>query len=97
VAIDLSGPDPTYLVLYATGVRGTFRDSFGYRAYCYFGDDRGNHLTPSYVGPQGQYPGLDQVNILLPSSLNHDVQMTCEFQSQDGTDLSTLPVALRFK
>jgi uncharacterized protein (TIGR03437 family) len=26
-------------------------------------------LTPDYAGPQGQYPGLDQVNVRLPGSL----------------------------
>jgi uncharacterized protein (TIGR03437 family) len=27
-------------------------------------------LTPDYAGPQGQYPGLDQVNVKLPRSLS---------------------------
>jgi uncharacterized protein (TIGR03437 family) len=27
------------------------------------------NLTAAYAGPQSQFPGLDQINILLPSSL----------------------------
>jgi uncharacterized protein (TIGR03437 family) len=60
-AVDVSGGN-TYLVLYGTGIR--------------------NHTTPvtalvgaspaltaAYAGPQGTYVGEDQVNILLPASL----------------------------
>jgi uncharacterized protein (TIGR03437 family) len=31
------------------------------------GDQKG--IIPSYAGPQGTYPGLDQVNVSVPSSL----------------------------
>jgi uncharacterized protein (TIGR03437 family) len=27
-------------------------------------------LSPDYAGPQGQYPGLDQVNVRLPGLLS---------------------------
>jgi uncharacterized protein (TIGR03437 family) len=26
-------------------------------------------VQPMYAGPQGQYPGLDQVNVILPIAL----------------------------
>jgi uncharacterized protein (TIGR03437 family) len=50
-----------YLVLYGTGLRGA-----------------GNNVTVAinsidvpvlYSGPQGEYPALDQINVLLPSQL----------------------------
>lgn len=62
--IDL-GPetDQVYLLLYGTGIRkrsslGAVRVSIG-----------GTAAAVSYAGPQPQYPGLDQVNVLLPRSL----------------------------
>ena len=55
--------EQVYLVLYAAGVRNrsslsnvVARTSVG-------------NLPVSYAGPQGQYQGLDQVNLLLPASL----------------------------
>jgi len=63
--IDL-GPetDQVYLLLYGTGIRrrsslGAVRVSIG-----------GTDAPVSYAGPQPEYPGLDQVNILLPRMLS---------------------------
>jgi len=51
-----------YLVLYGTGIRGTAPTNESVQI--------GNVAAPVlYAGPQGAYPGLDQVNALLPSSL----------------------------
>jgi uncharacterized protein (TIGR03437 family) len=48
-----------YLVLYGTGIgTATVTAKIG-----------GVNATVTYSGTQGQYPGLDQVNLLLPSSL----------------------------
>lgn len=55
--------DALYLSLYLTGVRGRSRpDAVTVRA--------GKEVLPVlYVGPQGQYAGLDQINLRLPRSL----------------------------
>jgi uncharacterized protein (TIGR03437 family) len=51
-----------YLVLYGTGIRGAAPTNVSVQI--------GNVAAPvQYAGPQGSYPGLDQVNALLPSSL----------------------------
>ena len=57
------GDEELTLVLYCTGVRG--RSSSGVVAV----EIGGLRLAPSYVGPQQQYAGLDQINVALPKSL----------------------------
>jgi endoglucanase len=53
------GGDRLFLVLYGTGVRaGSAAVQVG-----------ASELTPYYAGPQGQYPGLDQIVVELPRSL----------------------------
>ena len=39
-------------------------------------------MPVSYAGAQGQYPGLDQVNLQLPSSLagSGDTVIQCDFR-----------------
>jgi uncharacterized protein (TIGR03437 family) len=57
------GPDPTYLILYATGLRN--RSSLAAVSATV-----GNLTLPAiYAGGQSQFPGLDQVDIFLPQSL----------------------------
>lgn len=58
--IVLDGQSSVYLTLYGTGIRG------GSNVTCTVG---GVSVPVQYAGPQGQYPGFDQVNILLPASL----------------------------
>jgi uncharacterized protein (TIGR03437 family) len=58
--VSLAG-DPVYLVLFGTGLRahaGPVTVAIG-----------GVPATVTYAGPQLQFPGLDQVNVLVPSSL----------------------------
>lgn len=57
------GAEKTYLVLYATGLRK--RDTNA-SVTARIGDVM---LPVEYAGAQGQFVGLDQINILLPSSL----------------------------
>jgi uncharacterized protein (TIGR03437 family) len=57
------GSDTLYLVLYASGVRN--RSSLA-GVTCVI---NGLNLPVTFAGPQGQYPGLDQVDMLLPASL----------------------------
>jgi uncharacterized protein (TIGR03437 family) len=61
--VNLSGGASVYLVLYATGVAG--RSSLSNVTATV----NGTALPVSYAGSQGGFSGLDQVNILLPSTL----------------------------
>lgn len=59
VPIDPGLDTPVYLSFYGTGISGAgVQVTIG-----------GMTLMPTYVGPQGQFPGLDQVNVGLPLSL----------------------------
>jgi uncharacterized protein (TIGR03437 family) len=59
VPIDVSNGD-VYLVLFGTGFDvPTFESAQIYP----------QQLTVTYAGPQSQFPGLDQINMLLPKSL----------------------------
>lgn len=64
VPIDFgAGADQLYLELYGTGIRrASSRNAVSVAI--------GNIDAPvSYAGPEGTYPGLDQVNVLLPQTL----------------------------
>ncbi len=63
VPINVSGASPVSLSLYGTGIR---RASSLVNVTCTVG---GVSVPVLYVGAQGVYPGLDQVNIQVPSSL----------------------------
>ncbi len=56
--------DDLYLVLYGTGVRN--RSALSNVAATIGG---GTALPTVYAGPQGAYPGVDQINLLLPRTL----------------------------
>jgi uncharacterized protein (TIGR03437 family) len=51
-----------YVSLYGTGIRGASSDSVQVYA-------NGVPLPIQYAGPQPTYPGLDQINVSIPSSL----------------------------
>ncbi|HEY7333478.1 MAG TPA: FG-GAP-like repeat-containing protein [Bryobacteraceae bacterium] len=61
--IDL-GPqgDQVYLSLFGTGLRNAPAGQVSVRI-------NGVNATVSYAGPQGDFPGLDQVNVLVPRQL----------------------------
>jgi uncharacterized protein (TIGR03437 family) len=61
IVLDPSGQ--TYLILYGTGIRG--RSSLSGVSVTI----GGLPATVLYAGPQGTFPGLDQVNVLLPQAL----------------------------
>ncbi|MGH9935872.1 MAG: S8 family serine peptidase [Blastocatellia bacterium] len=62
--IDLSAPgDRVFLILFGTGLRGHSDLS---RVQVTLG---GAPLTPLYAGAQGDFAGLDQINVELPASL----------------------------
>jgi uncharacterized protein (TIGR03437 family) len=64
VPIDVTG-DPVYLSLYGTG----FDLSDIYLASLNCSANGKIDLPVTYYGPQGYFPGLDQINVKLPSSL----------------------------
>jgi uncharacterized protein (TIGR03437 family) len=61
--ITLEPNSQTYLILYGTGIRG--RVSLSDVSVTIGGVP----ATVLYAGPQGVYPGLDQVNVLVPQAL----------------------------
>ncbi len=61
-AIDLTKPGQTFLILFGTGFDAGDIGSSGARV-------QGLGVPITYVGPQQAYAGLDQMNLLLPSSL----------------------------
>ena len=79
IPIDLSTGD-VYLTLYGTGFSGfPTRDQFGMANRMDCG------LPVTFSGSQGQFPGLDQLNLYLPpSSLPHGtVYLRCTFSYND--------------
>lgn len=76
--------DTLYLLLYGTGVQpGSATVHIGTVS-----------VPGSYAGPQGQYPGLDQVNVQLPGSLAGSGQVNVSLNS--GSVISN-SVTLVFK
>ncbi|MFY9725851.1 MAG: FG-GAP-like repeat-containing protein [Bryobacteraceae bacterium] len=62
VPIDLTSPGQVYLILFGTGFDAASAASAVVNV-------QGVNSFVSYAGSQQQYPGLDQVNVLLPPSL----------------------------
>jgi uncharacterized protein (TIGR03437 family) len=79
---------PLYLSLYGTGIKGyTQKDKIQVAI--------GDYVVPAmYAGPQGQYPGLDQVNVALPLTLRKagtvDVSVTV-----DGVTSNSVKIAVK--
>ena len=77
---------PVYISLYGTGIRG--RSSLADVSVT-IGDVSAPVL---YAGPQGTYPGLDQVNVALPLSLRGagvvDVTLTVSGQSSNTAQIA---------
>ena len=62
VAIDLGGDgDQTFLILFGTGIRHGGSSAGVVIA--------GQNVAPVFAGAQPQFPGLDQVNVVLPQTL----------------------------
>jgi hypothetical protein len=60
--LTMNTTDTYYLILYGTGIRNA-------AAGTVTATINGVKTTVTYAGPQPQYPGLDQVNLLIPNSL----------------------------
>jgi uncharacterized protein (TIGR03437 family) len=79
-----------YLVLFGTGLRHA-------SSLAAVTVQVGNQsLQVAYVGPQGQYPGLDQVNLLLPASLAGSGTVNVVVKMQDtGAASNAVTVAIQ--
>jgi len=79
------GSDAVYMVLYTTGIRNRSQSvQIGY-----FGKNGIQYQPVVFAGAQGQYPGLDQVNVQLPSSLN-GLGQTVLWLAVDGANPSNV-------
>ncbi len=72
---------PNYLLLFGTGLRNAknLRVRIG-----------NQELTPLYVGPQGGFAGLDQINLMLSPTLTggmHDISLVWEGQAGNNVQL----------
>jgi uncharacterized protein (TIGR03437 family) len=87
VPIDVNPADgQVYLILYGTGIRGA-----GNNVTVTVG---GINAPVSYSGPQGEYPALDQVNVLLPSQLAGSGAVNIVLNAQ-GAVANTVNVAIQ--
>ncbi|MFZ4629740.1 MAG: hypothetical protein ACOYNR_15550 [Blastocatellia bacterium] len=87
--IDLSNPgEAVYLLLYGTGLR--YRGTLSMVSVTIGGEP----AEVLYVGPQGQFPGLDQINVRVPARLagrgHVEVRLSVEGRAAN-------PVTVRFR
>jgi uncharacterized protein (TIGR03437 family) len=87
VPIDVS-TDSVYLLLYGTGLRNIADTS---AAPCLLNQTQ---VKPAYAGAQPSFPGLDQVNILLPSSLAGTGTVTVQL-TINGQKANPVTIAVR--
>jgi uncharacterized protein (TIGR03437 family) len=84
VPIDLNLDGAVYLSVYGTG----FRDA-NLPPQCYITNTT---IPVTYSGPQQEFPGLDQLNVVLPNTLPHGkVNITCRFDRIVPRSNSTVP------
>jgi len=88
VPIDLGIDTPVYLSLYGTGIRN--RTSLANISVTI----NGVSVPVLYAGPQTQYAGLDQVNVLLPLSLRGSGE-TAIVLTADGQTSNTVMVSVQ--
>ena len=88
VPIQLGVDTPIYVSFYGTGIRG--RSSLAAVSLTI-----GGVIAPVlYAGPQGTYPGLDQVNVALPLTL-HGVGEVDVVLTVDGQTSNTVRIAVQ--
>ena len=86
--IDLSTSDQVFLLVYGTGIR--FRSDITSVAVVM----KGLTIPVDYAGPQGDYLGLDQINIHLPSSLSGAGEIDVVLKA-DGKTANTVRVTIK--
>lgn len=92
VPIALDPANQTYLILYGTGIRGV-----GTASEVLVTFNGNGAASASYAGPQGEYPGLDQVNVPIPPSLAGQGRVTVELTIRSGPQFTANPVQLAFQ
>ena len=82
VPIDVKG-DPVTLSLYGTGFKSP---TFSANPHSICTVDSEGPRAPAYFGPEGQYPGLDQANVLLLKSLagSGNIAISCQSLNTGG-------------
>lgn len=80
--------DKTYLLLFSSGLRQRKQLS---SVTVRIGNTT---LTPLYAGPQGDFEGLDQVNVLLPRTLQGGGELRLVL-SAEGTDANQVRIAFQ--
>lgn len=86
--IDLGPPgDQVYLVLFGTGFRQTNTSGVTVKI-------GGQDLPVLYVGPQGEFAGLDQINVPLPGSLAGKGETGVEIKV-NGSSANTVRIHLK--
>jgi uncharacterized protein (TIGR03437 family) len=86
--IDIGGDSQVFLELYGTGIRGR-------SALSNVSVKIGGVAAPVlFAGPQGQFPGLDQVNIAMPTGLNRHGEQDLVL-TVDGITANTVRVNVR--
>jgi len=85
--IDLGPPgDQVYLSLFGTGIRGAPAGQVSVRV-------QGINALVTYAGPQPQFAGLDQVNVLLPRELSGTGDASVVLTAA-GTDAPTVHISV---
>jgi uncharacterized protein (TIGR03437 family) len=96
VPIDLASGLRVYLSLYGTGFGELYRNAALLPGVsCQVG---GKDAAVLYAGPQPVYPGLDQLNLLLPTSLPSgavSVQCTFDHQTDHGNISNVVQIAIK--
>jgi uncharacterized protein (TIGR03437 family) len=92
VPIDMTSGLPVYLSLYGTGFGNEYLKLGPTNAAaapnCQVG---GKNAAVQYAGPETVYPGLDQLNLLLPNSLSSGiVSIQCGFAGSDVGNVSNV-------
>jgi len=91
VPIILDPANQTYVTFYGTGFRG-WQGLGGITLM--FG---GVQQPVTYAGPQGGYPGLDQVNVLIPQNLAGNGQVDFTLTIESSPELISNTVQLLFQ
>jgi len=85
VPLDVATNGTVYLSVYGTG----FASTAPAQAFCLYQIDavRQAPLTVTYIGPQGQFPGLDQLNLQLPKDMPSGMrEIDCIFSGASSAE-----------
>lgn len=97
VPIDLTSGRPVYVSLYGTGFGNEYRDSSPALLAATSCQVRGKDATVQFAGRQPLYPGLDQLNFVLPQSLPSGMaSVQCQFYGgPQGNQSNVVQIAIK--